>query len=270
MSHLQFHQRQAIYAGIQAGKSDAQIAREIEVHRSTVGREIKRSGGRENYKPMQAHQDAKERQCDAMILRNTYSLGMDLFTVLQKRNAFYRYLSENHSPFLDLTPFRYSWLWYNYFFRNQRNRFTIGEGGSGSLGGLNNTATDSSNTNSGNSNASSGINNDNTANELNFAFSLACTANTFALFLMAQLSNDQKFSVPSENCNHSEEKDNSTEFFHHAWQIIIPKTSGNTNEFEFIKMPYTFQNFSTSLPATIHNLHKEDYTSSSDFLKLTA
>jgi hypothetical protein len=251
MAHLQFYQRQAIYAGIQAGKTDAQIAREIEVHRSTVGREIKRSGGRENYQAMQAHQEAKERQCDAMLFRNTYSVGMDLFTTLQKRNAYYRYLFNTHPPLLDLTFFRNPSVWF-YFFRDNalRNRFTVGEGGSSSLGGLNDSVNNTFNKNSGDqTNAGKSVNKVNHSayfNKFGFAFSLACTANAFALFL-SHLADHQKVSVPSKNCK--DVKDGSTEvlFFHHPKQNFIQNTSCFAHQFKNINKPYTFSKIFNSL-----------------------
>ncbi|MEH0155928.1 helix-turn-helix domain-containing protein [Limibacter armeniacum] len=49
MKHLTYNQRKKIADGIKKNMSDAAIAREIGVHRSTVGREIKRYGGREKY-----------------------------------------------------------------------------------------------------------------------------------------------------------------------------------------------------------------------------
>ncbi|MEH0153806.1 helix-turn-helix domain-containing protein [Limibacter armeniacum] len=45
MPHLTYNQRKIIQQGISQGKSNAAIARELKVHRATVGREIKRNGG---------------------------------------------------------------------------------------------------------------------------------------------------------------------------------------------------------------------------------
>ncbi|MEH0154247.1 helix-turn-helix domain-containing protein [Limibacter armeniacum] len=62
MKHLTIQQRKQIASGISKNKSDAAIAREIGVHRSTVGREIKRCGGREFYKAMLAEKMAIHNQ----------------------------------------------------------------------------------------------------------------------------------------------------------------------------------------------------------------
>ena len=45
-NHLTREQRYAIYLGLQEGKSRKAIARQIKVHPSTVGREIKRNSTR--------------------------------------------------------------------------------------------------------------------------------------------------------------------------------------------------------------------------------
>jgi hypothetical protein len=269
MAHLQFYQRQAIYAGIQAGKSDAQIARDIEVHRSTVGREIKRSGGRENYKPMQAHQDAKERQCDAMFFRNTYSIGMDLFTVLQKRNAYYRYLFNTHAPFLDSFFVRIPSGWF-YLFRNERNRFTIGEGGNGSLGGLNSSMNNSFDTNSGNSNESGNYTNDPNSflNEFGYAFSFAFTANSFALFLLTQLATGQKDFVLTRPHEFLKNKNTEAIFFYDALQGLICFCIAN--EVESIKNPSAYLKVLTSLPVTACKFYTQNVTSSLVLNKIAA
>ncbi|MEH0156792.1 helix-turn-helix domain-containing protein [Limibacter armeniacum] len=45
MSHLNIIKRQKIYEGVRMGKSNAAIARELGVHHSTEGREMRRKGG---------------------------------------------------------------------------------------------------------------------------------------------------------------------------------------------------------------------------------
>ncbi|MEH0157674.1 helix-turn-helix domain-containing protein [Limibacter armeniacum] len=62
MKHLTFEQRQVILEGIRNHKTDAAIAREIGVHRSTVGREIKRNGGRKYYCADLAYRIARHHQ----------------------------------------------------------------------------------------------------------------------------------------------------------------------------------------------------------------
>ena len=52
--------RESIWCGIQRGETDSVIAAAVGCHRGTVGREITRNGGRENYRPYQA-QDRADR-----------------------------------------------------------------------------------------------------------------------------------------------------------------------------------------------------------------
>jgi transposase, IS30 family len=55
---LLFVEREEIFAGICRGESDSQIARSLGRHRSTVGREIARCGGRRGYRPLRAERIA--------------------------------------------------------------------------------------------------------------------------------------------------------------------------------------------------------------------
>jgi hypothetical protein len=96
-SHLNAGQRQKIQQGIAAGKSNAQIAREIGVHRSTIGREIKRNAlERENYQAQEAQHLAKLNQRMAFSFREFKSLGMNHATFLQKRDT--DYPIRRHTP----------------------------------------------------------------------------------------------------------------------------------------------------------------------------
>jgi IS30 family transposase len=59
---LTLEQRYQIYAMKKAGFKQNQIAEEISVHPSTVGRELCRNAGERGYRPKQAHQKAAERK----------------------------------------------------------------------------------------------------------------------------------------------------------------------------------------------------------------
>lgn len=61
-------ERLAIYDGIRDGFTDAEIGRVLGRHRGTIGREIKRNGGRERYRPYQAERRAEEQASRARPL----------------------------------------------------------------------------------------------------------------------------------------------------------------------------------------------------------
>lgn len=58
---LNAEDRETISLGVQAGRSDAAIAREVGCHRSTIGREVSRHGGRESYRAVEAERATCER-----------------------------------------------------------------------------------------------------------------------------------------------------------------------------------------------------------------
>jgi transposase, IS30 family len=64
MSYTQLtqEQRYQIYALKKAGYSPTQIAQEVEVHKSTITRELQRNTGQRGYRPKQAHELATLRQ----------------------------------------------------------------------------------------------------------------------------------------------------------------------------------------------------------------
>jgi IS30 family transposase len=63
-TQLTQEQRYQIYAFRKAAFSKAQIARELHVHPSTIGRELRRNRGERGYRPQQAQQKAQQR-CQA-------------------------------------------------------------------------------------------------------------------------------------------------------------------------------------------------------------
>ena len=63
-SQLTREQRYQIFALKKAGHSQAMIAKLLEVHKSTISRELKRNRGQRGYRPRQAHQFAQQRHQD--------------------------------------------------------------------------------------------------------------------------------------------------------------------------------------------------------------
>jgi predicted transcriptional regulator len=63
--HLTCDQRCQIYALLQSGHSQAHIARQIGVSRSTVSRELDRNAGARGYRSKQAHEKASQRRQEA-------------------------------------------------------------------------------------------------------------------------------------------------------------------------------------------------------------
>jgi IS30 family transposase len=60
--HLAVDERYQIHAMMKAGFSKAEIARELDRHPSTIGREMSRNTGLRGYRPKQAHRLAQERR----------------------------------------------------------------------------------------------------------------------------------------------------------------------------------------------------------------
>jgi IS30 family transposase len=97
MKKLNWTQRNLIAEGLREGKSNAQIAREIGVHRSTIGREIERNAkSREEYCPREADDLSWKRQQEAMPKRNLLFGGIRFGTKLKSRNQIYTYHSHTH------------------------------------------------------------------------------------------------------------------------------------------------------------------------------
>jgi len=88
MSYQQLtqEQRYQIYAMKKVGFKQNQIAAEISVHPSSVGREVSRNTGKRGYRPQQAHQKAAERKrakTSRRILPETWKL-VETFLVEQQ------------------------------------------------------------------------------------------------------------------------------------------------------------------------------------------
>jgi hypothetical protein len=125
MKNLSWKQRHLIAQGIRAGKSNAQIAREIGVHRSTVGREIERNAGsRENYCALKADELSAYRKQDAVVKHRLQFGGVDFFTILKKRYGTYAYISHTHLNCFTRKLYNFN-HWDPFYFRpNPKNRFT--------------------------------------------------------------------------------------------------------------------------------------------------
>lgn len=77
--HLTYELRCQIYALLKRGCSQALIARDIGVHRSTICKEIKRNGGMKGYHYKQAHAKASARRSKANSGRTKLTLELIMF-----------------------------------------------------------------------------------------------------------------------------------------------------------------------------------------------
>lgn len=85
--HLSFEDREVIFEGIIEGVSNAEIARRINKHPSNVGRELKRNGGRQNYRPVSAERRAQQqahRPKEAKLVKNA-----ELCSIVEERLAWW-------------------------------------------------------------------------------------------------------------------------------------------------------------------------------------
>jgi hypothetical protein len=125
MKNLSWKQRKLIAEGIRAGKSNAQIAREIGVHRSTVGREIERNAeSRENYCALKADELSAYRKQDAVVKHRFQFGGVDFLTILKKRYGTYAFISHTHLNCFRRKLYNFN-HWDPFYFRpNPKNRFT--------------------------------------------------------------------------------------------------------------------------------------------------
>ena len=85
MSYKQLaqEQRYQIYVLMKIGKSETKIANFLEVHRSTINRELKRNKGKRGYRPKQAHELAVGR-----IKRNSNRIKAEEWEAVNKRLKF--------------------------------------------------------------------------------------------------------------------------------------------------------------------------------------
>jgi len=74
-------QRYQIYALKKAGMSQQEMARNIGVHPSTIGRELKRNTGERGYRPAQAHRKAKQRHTQKL---KAIRLGSEQISYIDK------------------------------------------------------------------------------------------------------------------------------------------------------------------------------------------
>ncbi|WP_338395034.1 helix-turn-helix domain-containing protein [Fulvitalea axinellae] len=107
MGQLNIYHRAQIFLGIRKGKTNAQIARGIGFHRSTVGREIERNGGRENYDLWKAQSARDRRQGMAVFSRMLFGGGVSFDSKLRKLNLKYAHLSYTHIHWSDYEQDRF-------------------------------------------------------------------------------------------------------------------------------------------------------------------
>ena len=67
-TQLTHEQRYQIYSLLKAGHNQTEIAKNIQVHKSTISRELKRNRGLKGYRPKQAHELALSRRNKAKLL----------------------------------------------------------------------------------------------------------------------------------------------------------------------------------------------------------
>ena len=75
-TQLTQEQRYQIYALLKMGHNQTEIAEVIEVHKSTISRELQRNRGLKGYRPKQAHQFAlnRRRRAQSRIDGSTWAL----------------------------------------------------------------------------------------------------------------------------------------------------------------------------------------------------
>jgi IS30 family transposase len=82
-TQLTYEQRYQIYALLKIGQTQAEISRYLEVHRSTISRELRRNIGDRGYRPKQAHQLAASRS-----KRSQLRISEDHWGLVKKRIRF--------------------------------------------------------------------------------------------------------------------------------------------------------------------------------------
>jgi len=96
--HLTLDQRCQIYALLKRGHSKAQIAEDLNVHRTTVGREIRRNMGKRGYRHKQADEKAINRR--SLASQRPKKMTPELISIIREKLTFYQWSPEQITGWL--------------------------------------------------------------------------------------------------------------------------------------------------------------------------